>query len=107
MGRLSNHEVHNVPFLSEEEFNQLMTIETVSKQFGASLVNLLGGTETSRRELANATKDQDGVLYNIEELREIWEFIAQVFERFCFVFILYSIFAVSIWAFMVPSVAYY
>ena len=43
-------------------------------------VNLLGGTETSRRELANATRDQDGVLYNIEELREIWEFIAQVFS---------------------------
>lgn len=47
------------------------------------------------------------MLYNIEELTEIWEFIAQVFERFCFVFILYSIFAVTAWAFMVPSYVFY
>ena len=35
--KLSNHEVVHKPFLTQDEFNELMTIETVSKQFGASL----------------------------------------------------------------------
>ena len=73
------------------------------KTVRSGLHNLILGTELNQANIASLSRDREECLYNIEELREIWEFIAQVFERFCFVFILYSILCVTIWAFMVPS----
>lgn len=70
------------PFLTREEFRTLMTRKTVRSNFGAGLVNLIGGTEQSREKVANFTKDKDEARCKYMIKPQIFAFTISIFAYF-------------------------